>query len=303
MRRLGIPLAALAMVALANAAIAQPGVPDFLADLNQAALGAFHEGHQLLLARTSPIIVASLDELILRRNGVEIRERFTPPRYHQLKSIAHLALGIQGAVRPRVGEPVDQPVLARLATLRDKASAAAGRLDELGLAPASLERQRRLLAASLALLDRLAAAPVVDGVAIEEYGRTVAPLLLASAAEAARLQLDGLHSVIRQWRQTLTSEEWNRLHVVVLGSKTPRPGNLQLEYFAYALGRDAVDRRLIYAEGIVDVEDGLQVLAGLLADRAAGRDLFAEERRLERDMMADGAQAYLLRLFGKTGDQ
>jgi hypothetical protein len=79
------------------------------------------------------------------------------------------------------------------------------------------------------------------------------------------------------------------------------PGNLQLEYFAYALGRDAVDRRLVCAEGILDVEGGFQLLAALLADRAAGRDLFTEERRLERDMMADGAQAHLLRLFGKTG--
>jgi hypothetical protein len=88
----------------------------------------------------------------------------------------------------------------------------------------------------------------------------------------------------------------------VLGPRPPRPGNLQLEYFAYALGRDAIDRRLIYAEGVFDVDGGLQLLATLLADRAAGRDLFAEERRLERDMMADGAQAHLLRLFGKVGD-
>lgn len=301
MKRLGIPLGALAVVALANVAVAQPGVPDFLADLNQAALGAYHEGRQALLAQTSPIILVTPDELVLRRGGVETRERFTPPRYHQLKSIAHLALGIHGAVRPKVGGPVDPPLHARLAVLRDKAAVAASRLDELGLTPDSLERQRRFLATSLALLDRLAAAAVVEGAAVEEYGRVVVPLLLASAAEAARLQLDGLHSVVRQWRATLTPEEWQRVYVVVLGPKTPRPGNLHLEYFAYALGRDAIDRRLIYAEGILDVEDGLQLLATLLADRAAGRDLFAEERRLERDMMADGAQAYLLRLFGKTG--
>jgi hypothetical protein len=303
MRRLGIPLGVLAVVALANAALAQPGVPDFLADLNQAALGAYHEGRQRLLARTSPIIVVSGDDLVLRRDGVETRERFTPPRYHQLKSIAHLALGIHAAVRPKVGEPVDQPLLARLGVLREKAAAAAGRLDELGLAPDSLVRQQRFLATSLALLDRLAAAAVVDGADVEEYGRTVAPWLLASAAEAARLQLDGLHSVVQQWRAAMTPEEWLRLYVVVLGPKTPRPGNLQFEYFAYALGREAVDRRLIYAEGVFDVAGGLQLLATLLADRAAGRDLFAEERRLERDMMADGAQAHLLRLFGKTGGE
>ena len=89
----------------------------------------------------------------------------------------------------------------------------------------------------------------------------------------------------------------------MLGPKTPRPGNVQLEYFAYALGRDAVDKRLVYAEGVFDVDGGLQVLATLVADRAAGRDVFDEEGRLERDFMADGAQAHLLRLFGKTGSE
>ena len=42
------------------------------------------------------------------RCGADTRERYTPPLYHQLKSIAHLALGIHGAVRPSVGRPVDQ---------------------------------------------------------------------------------------------------------------------------------------------------------------------------------------------------
>ena len=46
MRRLGIPIGALAVLAFASAAVAQPGVPDFLADLNQAALGAYHEGRE-----------------------------------------------------------------------------------------------------------------------------------------------------------------------------------------------------------------------------------------------------------------
>jgi hypothetical protein len=302
MRRLGAPLVALAAVALASTAAAQPGVPDFLAELNQAALGAYHAGRLGLLAQTSPIIVVTPDELVLRRGGVETRERFTPPRYHQLKSIAHLALGLHGALRPSVGEAVDPPLRARLAVLRDAAARAAERLEELGLPEESLDRQRRFLATSLALLDRVDAAPVVEAAAVTEYGRAVVPLLLASAAEAARLQLDGLHSVVQQWRAALSPEEWQRLHVMVLGPRTPRPGNLQLEYFAYALGRDALDRRLIYAEGVFDVDGALQLLATLLADRAAGRDLFAEERRLERDMMADGAQAYLLRLFGKTGE-
>lgn len=303
MKRIGIPLAALGLLAFAHAARAQPGVQDFLVDLNRTALGAYHQGRQALFDHTSPILVVAFDELVLRREGVETRERFTPPLYHQLKSISHLALGIHGALRPSVGRPVDQALRDRLASLREKAGIVSGRLGEIGLPPALLERQRRFLGMSLAVLDRVTAAAIVDEAAVQEYGRSVAPLLLANAADAARVQLDGMHELLQRWRSQLTPEEWQRLYVVVLGAKTPRAGNVQFEYFAYALGRDAVDKRLVYAEGIFDVEGGLRVLATLIADRAAGRDVFNEEGRLERDFLADGAQAHLLRLFGKTGSE
>ncbi len=303
MKRIAIPFVTLALLAFANAAVAQPGVQDFLVDLNRTALGAYQQGRQTLLDRTSPIVVVAFDELALRRGGVETRERFTPPLYHQLKSISHLALGIHGALRPSVARPVDQALRDRVASLRDKAGVVAGRLGEIGLPPALVERQRRVLGMSLAFLDRVTAAGTVDEAAIQEYGRAVAPLLLANAADAARVQLDGLHAVVQRWRSQLTPDEWQRLYVVVLGAKTPRSGNVQFEYFAYALGRDAVDKRLIYAEGVFDVDGGLRLLATLVADRAAGRDVFGEEGRLERDFLADGAQAHLLRLFGKTGSE
>jgi len=297
-----VPLpVALVLLAFAGAAVAQPGVPDFLRDMNQTALGAYHQGRQTQFERTSPIIVVAGDELILRRGGADTRERYTPPLYHQLKSIAHLALGIHGAVRPSVGRPVDQALRDRLAALRSKASVVAGRLGELSLTPTQRERQRRFLETSLRFMDGVSAATTVDEAAVREYGRAVVPLLLANATDVARGQLDGLHELVQRWRSQMTPEEWQRLYVIVLGPKTPRAGNVQFEYFAYALGREAVDKRVIYAEGIVDVEGGLRLLATLIADRAAARDLFAEESRLERDFLADGAQAHLLKLFGKTG--
>ena len=207
MRRIVSPLVTVLLWAFANGAVAQPGVPDFLADLNRAALGAYRQGRQILLDRTSPIVVVAGDELVVRRGGVETRERFTPPLYHQLKSISHLALGIHGALRPSVGGPVDQALRDRLASLRDTANVVAARLGEIGLPPAALERQRRFLGTSVAFLDRMIAAAVVEETAVREYGRAVAPVLLANAADAARLQLDGLHAVVQRWRSQLTAEE------------------------------------------------------------------------------------------------
>ena len=279
---------------------AQPAA-DTLSELNHAALDAYRYGRQLHLERTSPMIVVAFDDLVLIREGRRETVTYTPPLYHRLKSIAHLTLGIHGAARPWVGGPFDASARTHLQQVRDAARNVDGALEALALPPERIDRQRRLLTAGIAQIDRLLARGTVDGAELVAYGRAVAPLLLANAYDAARVQLDGLHAAVERWRAGIGEAEWRRLMVVVLGAKTPRVGNVQLEYFAYAMGRETIDRRLIYAEGVFDVEAGLRLAGTLLADRAAGLDVFGEEGRLERDFMADGAQAHLLRLFGRLG--
>jgi hypothetical protein len=295
-----LPLALLLLAAVPAAASGQtPAGP--LAELNQAALDAYRHGRQARIERASPIIVVAFDDLVFIRDGRRERVTYTPALYHHLKSTAHLALGIHGAAGPWAGGPLDPGARDQLGRLRQAARNVEGALDGLALPPDRIDRQRRLLAAGIGQIDRLLARGTVDAAELIAYGRAMAPLLLANADDAARVQLDGLHAAVEPWRASLSDAEWRRLIVVVLGAKTPRPGNVQLEYFAYAMGRETIDRRLIYAEGLFDVEAGLRLVGTLLSDRAAGQDVFGEEGRLERDFMADGAQAHLLRLFGRLG--
>jgi phage/plasmid primase-like uncharacterized protein len=91
----------------------------------------------------------------------------------------------------------------------------------------------------------------------------VAPLLLANATDAARAQIDGLHAAFEPWRKQLSAEEWARLYVLVLGSKMPRAGNLQFSCFTCAMGQEAIDKRLVYAEGIFTADGAKQLLGRL----------------------------------------
>lgn len=43
------------------------------------------------------------------------------------------------------------------------------------------------------------------------------------------------------------------------------------------------------------------ILATLLTDRRLSVDFFADERRMERNLLADGAEARVLQLFGPRG--
>jgi len=68
--------------------------------------------------------------------------------------------------------------------------------------------------------------------------------------------------------------------------------------FVNLLGAGEDGHRVVYAESIFDEAGADGLLATLLTDRRLSLDFFADERRLERDVLADGAEARLLELFG-----
>jgi len=268
--------------------------------LNDAALAAYHRAKAVQLAHTSPVIVVAFDSLVLIRDGQERRAHFTPRLYYHYKAVSHTALGLYGAAVTGLTEP-GTDWRASLRTLRERAAALVPRLGELGFTEDRLDRQRVLLTESLAVMDRLIAAGRVSRDEVVAYGRRIAPLLLANLNDAAIVQLDGLHALVSQWRAELGPDEWGRLYAIVLGLRMPRAGNLQFQYFVHAMGTEAVDRRLVYAEGILDVPGGLGLLSTLVTDRGLALAVFGDELRMDRDALADGAAAHLLRLFGRLG--
>lgn len=174
-------------------------------------------------------------------------------------------------------------------------------LDRLELSSSQGARQRELIDLSISYIERTLAAAQVERSALVAYGRAAAPLLLANATDAARAQLDGLHAAFEPWRRQLSAEEWARLYVIVLGPKMPRPGNLQFSYFRYAMGEAAVDKRLVYAEGIFSADGAKQLLGTLVTDRGLAEAYFDDPMRMDRDLLADAAEAHLLKLFGRLG--
>lgn len=87
----------------------------------------------------------------------------------------------------------------------------------------------------------------------------------------------------------------------MLGPKTPREGNLAYTYFVNLLGREQDGYRVIYAEGVYDAAGGEALLAQLLTDRRLSADFLVDERRMERDILADGAEAWILEHMGRLG--
>jgi hypothetical protein len=164
-------------------------------------------------------------------------------------------------------------------------------------------RQQNILSVSRAYLDAILMRGNVDIASINLYARTLAPLLLANAADAASVQIEALDQAVIELSKKLKPGELDKAIAVITGPKTPREGNLQFQYFVFAFGTGSAGTRVLYMESIFDREAALGVLRTVLNDRVASQAFFGETYRLERDLMADGATVELMRRFGQLGKQ
>ncbi len=270
--------------------------------LNQIARDAYAETRSVMLAATSPYIIVSFDDVILVRDGVRDVVPYTPQVYHDLKSIAHLSLGIYGAALSYLERYDTERWRAVFSDLTEVAGQVRAEVDAYGFSPESADRQRRILDTSIGFLERSLADSGPTAAGLDDYIDVVMPWFMANVTEAARAQLDGLHAAVMRWQVQLSEEELERLYVLVLGPRMPRQDNLAYQYFEEWLGADERERRLVYAENIF-TEGGAESLLGVLRiDRHLSLAFFDDPMRMDRDLLGDAAQHYVLDLFGRLGE-
>ena len=302
MRKTGI--AGLLLLAFAGPAAAQDpaSVMPAFRQLNDTAIAIYRDAKIRFLAQADPVIIANFDGVLIRHHGTVRRVGQTPPTNQLLKTIDHVPRSLWAALRP-ASEGLDREEAWRgtLAELRPHIAAVLEALPRAGLSPTAAKRGEQTLRSSLGLIERYLAQGPPGPEQLQRDMRAFAPALLADASEAATAQLDAIDRDLRPWWNALSPAERERTFVVVLGAKTPRLGNLAYTYFVNLLGVAEDGHRVVYAESVFDEKGADAILATLLTDRRLSIDFFADERRMERDLLADGAEARLLQLFGRLG--
>jgi hypothetical protein len=282
-------------------AFAQTPTPPLFNDLNTAARESYAAARALALKSDQPIFLVT-DTVTLIRGEDLGSLPYSPPTYHELKSISHLPLGVYSASIGLIESPTEQRWIERLKTLRTQVDSAETELTKASLTDSQKIRQQSILSLSRTFLDDILMRKSTDTASVTHYARTLAPHLLANAADAAKVQIDALDHAVRELSKKLKPGEFEKAIAVITGPKTPREGNLQFQYFVYAFGPGTAGTRVIYMESIFDREAALGVLRTVLNDRMASRAFFGDTYRLERDMMADGATVELMRRFGRLGN-
>lgn len=307
--RLIAGVAAIALVTLAvdfDAPCAQAGqtgaatapavrAPDVaLAEANAASRVEYSRARTAALAKAGPIIeVYEGDRVVLVWGARRTEERFDPPESPNLKAVAHVPLAVWAALDLAGDQPIPDPRVAELRTYRDRIASARSSLTAGAFGASPLDRQILMLDASIAMLDGAMSHRSVGREDVGAFARRVAPMMLANVREAARGEIDLLHSIVSRWRAELTADEWSRLHVVIMGVHMARDGELSQQYFVRLLGEPGEGRRVVYAEGLFDEARALDMLGTHLIDGRAGAAFFGYDLRMHRDILADAARERL----------
>ena len=292
--------AVLVFFALILPTYAQSPTPSLFNDLNAVARESYGAARALALKSDQPVFLVT-DTVTLIRGEDLGSLPYSPPLYHELKSISHLPLGVHSASIGLLESPTKQPWIERLRTLVKNVDIAEADLAKASFTEAQRVRQQKILSLSRAYIDNVLSRENVDMASTTRYSRALAPLLLANAADAANVQIEALDQAVRELSKKLKPGEFEKALAVITGPKTPREGNLQFQYFVYAFGPGSAGSRVLYMESIFDREAALGVLRTVLNDRVASQDFFGDTYRLERDLMADGATVELMRRFGYLG--
>jgi hypothetical protein len=267
-------------------------LPVELDTLNIASRKLYAAARKREIAAIPVVIVVSGDDLVLHKKGKRTAATVTPAEYHVLKCVAHTALGLSTFLAQEPDQPLGAERLKTLTEYQALLKAAAPVVEKFGFDADTLARQKRILGRA----QEITATILKDGKApadeVAKFCRVSRADLRANAEAAARAQLAPTHKQVMAWKKEMTAEEWASLTAIVMASgPTARTENAAVQYFGRLFGDTSGEgRRVVYTESTYDVEQALNILGTLRLDMKVGAAVFADNFRLYRDFMADGAR-------------
>jgi hypothetical protein len=260
------------------------------------------------LGDSVPVVVLIGDDATLLCDGREQREPVIPTRYHELKALAHLGFGVQLTLMANGSGPLTELTANELHEKRAhirEAQAIANTASSTPTVTVAPKASAELLCRARALVDRVLEEGVVNFERLHEHVHALASHGLETAQLAVCIELEQLHALLGRWRNDLGEGRWAGLYVVICGAHQPRYREATCQYFGQLLhqpeGYGAErDDRLVYGEGLCDVNTALDLLARHIVDQRASNLLFGDRRRLQEDLLADAANAEVRKLFPKA---
>lgn len=290
-----------AVVLVANESLANAAEPSVetvsaLNDLDGSFIAAHAAANKIDLATGGPIILQRDGQLVLLRNGMERAKTVILPAYNTFKTFAHMPVAIYLMLAPADGGMLDATRVEQLTGYRAKMDRVEATIDQLGLKESAIQRQKDLLSDSKQFLDQVIERRECSTAELNAYARRMMPRIEMNIADAAKSQLDAMHSQVMTWKRAMPPEQWDKLRVALKGPVLARKDELAKQYFQRLLNTNDQGTRIVYMEMYYPPTPLLTLLATRSVDQGISIAFFNNPDRMFRDVLADAATAYIKRL-------
>ena len=245
------------------------------------------------------LILVNEDYMLLYHRGraPQVVTGLRPPLYDKLKTSSHVPLAIYCLLidHAELGADLPPDIVQALRDYREELARTANDLDTTqdskdGLLP----RRVGIAERAAAFLDRTIGEGRVSPDDFRDFCRGIIADINAGFAASTKVQLDTCHRhMMRLKEEVLSPEEWASLHVVIMGPHMAHRDNNILQYFSRLLHTPKyADQRVVYYEGD-DVDGAFALMGTAILDRQASHQIFENDARLHRDVLADATKTYL----------
>ena len=289
-----LAFASVLLHAALGAAETPPTTAAQLAGVDRLFYESYEHAVHAVLADGPPAFLVLPERLVLYRRGARQEWPLIPPQFNELKTIAHVTLGLFAVLGPADGGPLAVDDVVALRHYQDEIAVARTAIEQTDLSPAQRERQQQILTASAQLAARALADGRMPASDLTDFCRRMRPLVDANVRESVTAYLDELNRRVAAALPTLAEAERDQYLVIVTGVHQARIDNAAMQYFNRLLRDPAViTQRLMYAENVSDEAGALHLLGIHLMARRVGTAYFDDPYYMNRDLFAPAAAAHV----------
>lgn len=282
-----------------NAKLASSTAPrtQAMTDLDNEFLKQFAASRKEWLDSTRPVIVVIDGKAILYKDGKKEVVNFIPVEFDLVKTVDHSILAIFAILNRHTDKGLDDQAMSHLTDLKKAIVKAEADISTYSVPASLLDRQHMILNKGVAFIDGVLAKRYVSKADLMSFTRSMAPPLLANGDDAEAFELHKLDEQVVKWKNQMTPDEWNQLHVVVSDVHMAREKERYMQYFLFMLKEKGEGKRVIFAEGARDEDECMKLLGTHVIDELASEYFFKDPMRMHRDFLSDGATLFLQRHY------
>jgi hypothetical protein len=250
-------------------------------------------------ATDAPLLVALAGELALHVRRERRSFLYSHPPFHTAKVAAHVAVALYALTGESGADRMPRETARRLESIHAHLKGALDRLDDAGAETAAeLEHELQpLLRSSLEYAQRALEGHPDRAADRENFARSNGPIILRVTEIATRGQIGALHDAFERSLRELSEAERAAMQVVVVGDHQARSRSLGMQYFRRRFAEsEGADDRVTYGENVADEAEAIALVGTRRLDCAIARAFFADEKRLQRDVLGDAAKRCLERM-------